>query len=115
MGRATDHLLCYHDDGLDGELPVAVVEKILQAGAEEVDDQDVVEALLSEVVHIGDAGCSRVSLCLAVERGLGDGCEGAAGPGPCQLASPAEVRRATHHMRARQRKGGYSRHPTRIL
>jgi len=34
----TYHLLRYHDDRLDRELPVAVVEQVLQAGAEEVDD-----------------------------------------------------------------------------
>ena len=37
----TYHLLGYHDDGLDRKLPVAVIEKILQAGPEEVDDEDV--------------------------------------------------------------------------
>ncbi len=34
----THHLLCDHDDGLDGELSVAVVEQILQAGSEQVYD-----------------------------------------------------------------------------
>jgi hypothetical protein len=109
MGRITNHLLCYHDDGLDGELPVAVVEKVLQAGAKQVNDQDVVEALLSEVVHVWDAGCSRVSFRWAVQGSHGDGCGGAAGPGPWGLA------RATQHMRAWKGKGGDSRHPTRIL
>jgi hypothetical protein len=53
----TYHLLGYHDNGLDGKLPVAVVEKVLQAGAEEVDDQDVVQALLAKVIDIRDPGC----------------------------------------------------------
>ena len=52
----TDHLLCYHDDGLDGEFAVAMVEKVLQAGPQQVNDQDVVETLLAEVVDIRDAG-----------------------------------------------------------
>jgi hypothetical protein len=33
-----------------------VVEKILQRGAEQVDDQDVVEAFLAKVVDIWNAG-----------------------------------------------------------
>lgn len=58
---STHHLLCYHDDGLDGEFAVAVVEQVLQAGTQQVNDQDVVEALLAEVVHIRDASCDVVS------------------------------------------------------
>lgn len=56
--RETDHLLGDHDYSLDGELPVAVVEQVLQTGAEEVDDQDVVQTLLAEVVDIRDPGCN---------------------------------------------------------
>jgi hypothetical protein len=48
------HLLRYHNNGLDGELPVAVVEQILQAGSKEVNDQDVVQAFLAEVIDIRD-------------------------------------------------------------
>lgn len=33
-----------------------MVEEVLKRGAEEVDDQDVVEAFLSEVVNIGNTG-----------------------------------------------------------
>ena len=50
------HLLCYHDNGLDGELAVAMVEEVLQAGPQQVNDQDVVKTLLTEVVDIRDAG-----------------------------------------------------------
>jgi hypothetical protein len=57
----THHLLGDHNNSLDGKLPVAVVEQILQAGAEQVDHKDVVEALLAEVVDVGDPGC-RVSV-----------------------------------------------------
>jgi hypothetical protein len=32
-----------------------MVEKVLQTGTEKVNDQDVVQALLTEVIHIGDA------------------------------------------------------------
>ena len=59
----TYHLLCYHHDSLDRELAVAVVEKVLQAGAEEVDNEDVVKTLLTKVVHIGYPSCSMVSDC----------------------------------------------------
>lgn len=57
----TYHLLGYHDDGLDGKLPVAVVEQVLQAGAEQVDDQDVMETFLAEVINIRDPGYDNVS------------------------------------------------------
>jgi hypothetical protein len=52
----THHLLGDHDDGLDGESAVAVVEEILETGAEQIDDQDVVQAFLAEVVDIRNAG-----------------------------------------------------------
>lgn len=52
----THHLLCNHHNSLDREFAVAMVEEILQAGSEKVDDQDVVEALLAEVIHIRDTG-----------------------------------------------------------
>jgi hypothetical protein len=34
-----------------------MVEQILETGAQQVDDQDIVEALLAEIVDIGNAGC----------------------------------------------------------
>ena len=61
IGFDTYHLLSYHDDSLDGELSVAVVEQVLQAGAEEVNDQNVVKALLAKVIDIRDPGYSKVS------------------------------------------------------
>ena len=67
-GRRAYHLLGYHDNRLDGELPVAVVEQVLQTGTEEVDDQDVVEALLAKVIDIRDPGCTRVSDILAMHN-----------------------------------------------
>ena len=54
---AAYHLLCHHDNGLDGEASVAVVEEVLQGWSEQVDNQDVVEALLAEVVDIWNASC----------------------------------------------------------
>lgn len=55
IGAAAYHLLRDHDHRLDGEAAVAVVEEILQTRSEQVDDEDVVEALLAKVVDIGDA------------------------------------------------------------
>ena len=50
-------MLGYHDDRLDGELAVAVVEQVLETGTEQVDDQNVVQAFLAEVINIRDPGC----------------------------------------------------------
>lgn len=50
-------MLRYHNHGLDREPSVAVIEQILQGGSEKIDDQNIVEALLAEVVDIRDAGC----------------------------------------------------------
>lgn len=36
-----------------------MIEKVLQAGTEQVNDQYVVKTLLSEVVDVGDAGCNK--------------------------------------------------------
>ncbi len=55
--RCTYHLLGHHADRLEAEPPVAVVKKILQRRAEQVDDQDVVQAFLAKVIDIGNAGC----------------------------------------------------------
>lgn len=52
--QTTYHLLGYHDNGLDGEFPVAVVEEVFQTGSEKVNDQDVVQAFLAEVIDIRD-------------------------------------------------------------
>jgi hypothetical protein len=54
--QCTHHLLGNHDYSLDGELPVAVVEQVLQTGTEQIDDQNVVQAFLTEVVDIRDPG-----------------------------------------------------------
>ena len=51
-------MLGYHDNSLDGELPVAMVEQVLQTGTEQVDDQNVVEAFLAEIIDIRNPGCT---------------------------------------------------------
>lgn len=59
---AGQHLLGDHDNRLEGESPVAVVEKILERWTEKIDHQDVVQTFLAKVVHIWDASCDKVSL-----------------------------------------------------
>lgn len=36
-----------------------MIEEILETGSKKVDNEDVVQTLLSEVVDIGDTGCRR--------------------------------------------------------
>lgn len=66
----TDHLLGNHNYSLDRELPVTVVEQVLQTGAQQVNDQDVVQTLLAKIVNIRDPGCEKsvesLSLCVCV-------------------------------------------------
>jgi hypothetical protein len=59
VAGCTHHLLRHHDDRLDGESPPAAVKEVLERGAQEVNHEYVVEALLAEVVDVGDAGCRR--------------------------------------------------------
>jgi hypothetical protein len=40
-----------------------VVEQVLQAGAEQVDNEDVVQTLLAKVVNIRDAGWAMLAGC----------------------------------------------------
>ena len=46
-----------HAHGLDRELAAAHVEEVLEAGPEEIDDEDVVQALLAEVVYLWYSLC----------------------------------------------------------
>ena len=59
---ATHHLPRCHAHRLDAELAPAHIEEVLQTGAQEVDDKDVVQALLSEVMDGRDTDCALVSL-----------------------------------------------------
>ena len=56
--HAGQHLLGNHDNGLDGESAIAVVEEILQGRTKQVNDKNVVEAFLAKVIDIGDASCT---------------------------------------------------------
>lgn len=53
-----DHLLGGHDDGLDAKLAAAHVKEILKRRAEQVDDQNVVQTLLTKVVHLRNTGAA---------------------------------------------------------
>lgn len=53
----TNHLLGDHHDSLGREPAVAVIEEVLEARSKKVDNENVVQTLLSEVVDIGDTSC----------------------------------------------------------
>lgn len=54
--QALDHLICQHQHRLHGELALAEIEEVLEAGAEEVHDHDIVVALGEVVVDLWEAG-----------------------------------------------------------
>ena len=54
----TYHLVGEHKDCFETKLALAVVEKILEARAEQVDHHDVVVALNSKPVHVWDTNYS---------------------------------------------------------
>ena len=55
------HLLRYHYYSLDGKSSIAMVEKILEGGSEEVDHEYIVEAFLAEIIYIRDTSYSCIS------------------------------------------------------
>lgn len=68
----TYELVSEHENGLEGEVPVAHAEKVFERGAEEVDDHDVVIALFSGPVDPRDARATHeglVDLALLLEGG----------------------------------------------
>jgi len=52
--HARQHLLGDHDDSLGREATVAVIEQVFERGTQQVNDEDVVQALLTEVVNVRD-------------------------------------------------------------
>lgn len=52
----TYHLAGGHADGLDREFAATHVEEVLETGPQEINDEDVVQAFLSKVVYLWDAG-----------------------------------------------------------
>ena len=64
---AGDELVSQEEDGLQGELAVAEVEEILQAGAEQVEDHGIVVTLGAEPADEGDTDTTSKGL---VDTGL---------------------------------------------
>lgn len=56
--KKTDHLFRSHTNSLDAEFAAAEVEEVFQVGAQKVDDENVVETLLTEMVDLRDANCA---------------------------------------------------------
>jgi hypothetical protein len=48
----THHLFSYHNDSLEGESPVAMIEEIFKRRTKQINNEDVVQAFLAEVVDI---------------------------------------------------------------
>ena len=55
-GEVAYHLLRYHDNSLDGKSSVAMIEQVFERRTKKVDDEDIMKALLAEVIDIRDAG-----------------------------------------------------------
>ena len=51
----TYHLICKHEDSLEGELPLAVVEEVFQTRSQQVNDHHIVVAFHAEPVHVWDS------------------------------------------------------------
>lgn len=62
---ATHHLLRSHAHRLDRELASAHVEQVLERGTEQVDHEHVVQAFLTKVIYLRNAGC-----CSGLESGV---------------------------------------------
>ena len=54
--RDAYHLLSSQADSLDGELAAAHVKEVFEVWPEEVNDEDIVETLLTKVVYLRDPG-----------------------------------------------------------
>lgn len=58
VGRmlAAYHLFGYQNDSLQGESPPTHVKQVFERGAQQIDNEDVMETFLAEVVHVRDTG-----------------------------------------------------------
>ena len=61
-GEKAHKLVCEEQDGFEAEFAVAKVEEVLEGGAEEVEDHDIVIALCAEPSDKGDTHTSRKRL-----------------------------------------------------
>lgn len=52
----TYHLLCSHAHGFHSKLAPTHVEQVFEVGTEEIDNEDIVKALLSKVMDLRNAG-----------------------------------------------------------
>lgn len=66
----THHLLRSHTNGLDAELAPTHVKEVFEVGAEQVDDEDIVQTLLTEVVDLGDTGWMRCRMRTRAPRSM---------------------------------------------
>ena len=55
----THHLPCSHAHRLDREFAPTHIEQVLETGSQQVNDQNIVQTLLTEMVYLRDAHCSR--------------------------------------------------------
>lgn len=55
--HARQHLLGDHDNSLGREATVAVIEQVFEGRTQQVNDEDVVKSLLTEVVNVGNTSC----------------------------------------------------------
>ena len=65
------HLFCNHDDCLDREASVAMIEEVFQTGAEQINHKDIVQTFLSKVVDIGNASYEKMSVFASIEPNCG--------------------------------------------
>ena len=52
MNKRSYHLLGRHANSLDGKLPAAHIEEILQIRAEQVNNEDIVQSFLAKVMYL---------------------------------------------------------------
>lgn len=55
------HLLRDHDDSLNREPTITMIEQILETGAQQVNHQDVVQPFLAKVVNVRNSGCDKLA------------------------------------------------------
>lgn len=55
--HSIEHLLGYHHNGLDGELPATYIKQVFEAWPQEVNHKDIVQPFLSEMVYLGNTNC----------------------------------------------------------
>ncbi len=70
--KRTGHLLCGHADRLDCKFAPAHIEEVLQIWTEKVDNEKVMQAFLTKIVHLRNSRCGmngQVSTVTSKEEG----------------------------------------------